>query len=138
MSKQIEQIHIRLSKESKEKFKQIADEQGLSENQLGLEAIEYIFSKYCPDKSIPKRYYAYNTNEKVKAIHKDIKSIQNDINRCFSAQILIKQQLEAINSNLSTYSDCKLLEKKMKSISDDLKYVRWFITPINHNDNSDK
>lgn len=138
MSKQIKQIHIRLSKEYKEKFKQIADEQGLSENQLGLEAIEYIFSKYCPDKSIPKRYYAYNTNEKVKDIHKDIKSIQNDINNSFSTQILIEQQLEAINSNLSTYSDCKLLEKKMESISKDLKYIKCFIKPIQHNDNSDK
>lgn len=135
MSKQIKQIHIRLSKEYKEKFKQIADEQGLSENKLGLEAIEYIFSKYCPDKSIPKRYYAYNTNEKVKEIHKDIKSLQKKIDSIDSKEFSIKKQLEDITSNCS---DCELLKGILKSMSNDLKYIRWFIKPIHHNDNSDK
>ena len=138
MAKKLAQIHMRLSKEYKEKFSQIAKEQGMSVNKLCLEAVETIISKYSSDKSIPTRQYAYNTNEKVKDIYKDIKHIREDISKLFTIHLLAEQQLETINSKLSTSSDHKRLEDKMKSMSMDLKYIRWYIKPVSHYDDSNK
>ena len=130
MIEKLAQLHFRIPKEYKEKFDQIAKEQGMSSNKLGLEAIATIISKYYPDKSIPHRHYAYNTNEKVKDIHKDIKSIQKDISNLFSTASSIEQQLKDINSTLSTHSDYKEFEEKMESLSKDLRVIKWFFAPF--------
>ena len=73
---------------------------------------------------------AYNTNEKVKDIHKDIKSIQKDISNLFSTASSIEQQLKDINSTLSTHSDYKEFEEKMESLSKDLRVIKWFFAPF--------